>query len=295
MATTAALTENSRQGINLEILPCIGLGAWLSPETRPGCGHAYDETAVGLVVYVRNDPVNRTDPDGREWRWIWAADGFGTFQWYLPNETVTVTAYVGNDVSLVFPSLPPLFGDMNYETEADPNGASNDNIGGTCAGKSALPGSSDIDLGCLTTCIADASLNFGLGFVTGYTAVRIAIELDGIEFTPFQDGFGHSSGLVKSDPDLVGVASGTASGSAAYARASYAVLGGEARYERLSDLTTRTGFGDQLPSTRNNWTNALRQVNSLRRTVASLGTIMNILNTVDYGFELRDCYTKCKK
>jgi hypothetical protein len=65
MATTEALTENSRQGINFQIPPCIGLDARLSPNLRPGCGHAYDETPVGLVVYVRNDPVNLVDPDGR--------------------------------------------------------------------------------------------------------------------------------------------------------------------------------------------------------------------------------------
>jgi hypothetical protein len=65
MVTTAALTENSRQGINFEIPPCIGTEAWLSRNLRPGCGYAYDETPVGLVVYVRNDPVNYVDPDGR--------------------------------------------------------------------------------------------------------------------------------------------------------------------------------------------------------------------------------------
>jgi hypothetical protein len=58
MAATVALMENSRQGINLQIPTCIGLEAWLSRNPRPGCGHAYDETAAGLVVYVRNDPVN---------------------------------------------------------------------------------------------------------------------------------------------------------------------------------------------------------------------------------------------
>ena len=65
MATTEPLTENSRQGINFKIPPCNGPRAWLSPNPRPGCGHAYDETPVGLVVYVRNDPVNLVDPDGR--------------------------------------------------------------------------------------------------------------------------------------------------------------------------------------------------------------------------------------
>ncbi|MGD0307865.1 MAG: hypothetical protein ABSC02_01140 [Acidobacteriota bacterium] len=50
MATTEALTENSRQGINLKIPPCIGLEGELSRNLRPGCGHAYDETAAGIVV-----------------------------------------------------------------------------------------------------------------------------------------------------------------------------------------------------------------------------------------------------
>jgi hypothetical protein len=62
---TCGLSQNSRQGINPKIPPCIGLEAWLSRDLRPGCGHAYDETPVGLVVYVRNDPVNYIDPDGQ--------------------------------------------------------------------------------------------------------------------------------------------------------------------------------------------------------------------------------------
>jgi len=70
MATTAALTENSRQGINFEKQPCVGLEAWLSPNLLTGCGHAYDETRVGLVVYVRNDPVNYLDPNGET---IWTS------------------------------------------------------------------------------------------------------------------------------------------------------------------------------------------------------------------------------
>jgi len=88
MVTTGALTENSRQGINSQIPPCIGLGSRLSPNPRPGCGHAYDETPVGLVVYVRNDPVNFIDPDGR----LMAA--FFSIDW--PEEgqpTVTWTYY----------------------------------------------------------------------------------------------------------------------------------------------------------------------------------------------------------
>jgi hypothetical protein len=66
MATAQQLSENSRQGFDLENAACIGLASELNRNTRWGCGHAYDETVVGIAVYVRNDPVNLVDPDGRD-------------------------------------------------------------------------------------------------------------------------------------------------------------------------------------------------------------------------------------
>ncbi len=66
MPTTAELTENSRQGFAPENPDRIGFDAELSRNLRWGCDHAYDETVVGLAVYVRNDPVNGVDPNGRE-------------------------------------------------------------------------------------------------------------------------------------------------------------------------------------------------------------------------------------
>jgi hypothetical protein len=83
MLTTEALTENSRQGINFQIPPCTGLEPWLSPNLRPGCRHAYDETPVDLVVYVRNDPVNKIDPDGRFAISWWAENGG---DWWEPQQ-----------------------------------------------------------------------------------------------------------------------------------------------------------------------------------------------------------------
>ena len=96
MATTAALTENSRQGINPQIPPCVGLETRLSPNLRWGCGHAYDETPVGLVVYVRNDPVNLVDPDGNEWKWLVITAGLqgqdneSSGQWMWFDEDLTL-------------------------------------------------------------------------------------------------------------------------------------------------------------------------------------------------------------
>jgi hypothetical protein len=114
MATTAALIENSRQGINFQIAPCIVPGAPLSPNPRWGCGHRYDETPVGLVVYVRNDPVNKIDPDGKDWL---GPDGI----WYPNIDGGTVTVTAEPDETDTIPDLPPLFSEMNYDADVDPN------------------------------------------------------------------------------------------------------------------------------------------------------------------------------
>jgi hypothetical protein len=65
MTTAERLSKNSRQGFEVQKPACIGLESDLSRNVRWGCGHVYDETPVGIAVYVRNDPVNLVDPDGR--------------------------------------------------------------------------------------------------------------------------------------------------------------------------------------------------------------------------------------
>jgi hypothetical protein len=67
MTTAERLSEKSRQGFEVQKPSCIGLESDLSRNTHWGCGHVYDETPVDLVVYVRNDPVNNIDTDGRMW------------------------------------------------------------------------------------------------------------------------------------------------------------------------------------------------------------------------------------
>jgi hypothetical protein len=64
MSMAEQLSENSRQGFAAQNPLCIGLESDLSRNRRWGCGHVYDETPVGIAVYVRNDPVNLVDPDG---------------------------------------------------------------------------------------------------------------------------------------------------------------------------------------------------------------------------------------
>jgi len=127
MVTTGALTENSRQGINSKIPPCIGPGAWLTRDLRPGCGHAYDETPVGLVVYVRNDPVNKIDPDGKDWL---GPDGI----WYPNIDGGTVTVTAEPDEVEEIPALPGLFPDMSYDADVDPSATGNGRDNGGFSG-----------------------------------------------------------------------------------------------------------------------------------------------------------------
>jgi hypothetical protein len=93
MATAEQLSENSRQGFEVQKQTCIGLTSDLSGNLRWGCGHAYDETPVGIAVYVRNDPVNLIDPDGKQptfsvtvWGWGAAFLGLG---WYSNDDYIT--------------------------------------------------------------------------------------------------------------------------------------------------------------------------------------------------------------
>jgi len=82
MATAAALTENSRQGFEVQKPPGIGLAAELSRNPRRGCGHAYDETASDLAVYVRNDPINLVDRKGKWWECDEYMEGTCVY-WYM--------------------------------------------------------------------------------------------------------------------------------------------------------------------------------------------------------------------
>jgi hypothetical protein len=69
------LSENSRQGFATRNPLCSGHETDLSRNLCWESGHVYDETPVGIAVYVRNDPVNLIDPDGRtslsfEWGYL---------------------------------------------------------------------------------------------------------------------------------------------------------------------------------------------------------------------------------
>ena len=81
------LSEKSHQGFAAQNPPCIGLESDLSRNLCWGCRHVYDETPVDLAVYVRNDPVNLVDPDGRFVTTVVTVEADDPWFWYdrLPN------------------------------------------------------------------------------------------------------------------------------------------------------------------------------------------------------------------
>lgn len=87
MSMAEQLSEKSHQGFAAQNPPCIGLESDLSRNLCWGCRHVYDETPVDLAVYVRNDPVNLVDPDGRFVTTVVTVEADDPWFWYdrLPN------------------------------------------------------------------------------------------------------------------------------------------------------------------------------------------------------------------
>jgi hypothetical protein len=82
MVTADKLSENSRQGSEVQKHTCVGLESDLGQNLRWGCGHIYDETPVDIAVYVRNDPVNLVDPDGKDYEvavTVWGSSYVASF------------------------------------------------------------------------------------------------------------------------------------------------------------------------------------------------------------------------
>jgi hypothetical protein len=128
MATATELSENSRQGFEVQNAVCIGLEVWLSQNTPWGCGHVYDETPVGIAVYVRNDPVNLVDKDGQSWV-NWGDDWYSgpgvdpdPCEWggelFAPGFGCVGLA-VPIPLAIIIPPLPQCFAQLKYRNVND--------------------------------------------------------------------------------------------------------------------------------------------------------------------------------
>jgi hypothetical protein len=58
-------------------------------------------------------------------------------------------------------------------------------------------------------CLADVALNFGVGFVPGINALKLGIDLAGVNFHPFQSGVDGTS-VISAGPGGLSTLSGVA-------------------------------------------------------------------------------------
>ncbi len=139
-------------------------------------------------------------------------------------------------------------------------------------------------------CSADAALNFGLGFVPGYNAVKFVGDLAGVNFHPFEWYFSDRAG-VTADPTLFQAGAGLADAYRTFfADPAYAAAGGESALNRLSNLAMRSGFGRQSASTQANILRRLGDLETLEQAVSSAGTIANLLNAASFAYDVYNCW-----
>jgi RHS repeat-associated protein len=145
---------------------------------------------------------------------------------------------------------------------------------------------------CLLACGLDATLNFSLGFVPGYNALKLGLSIVHISINPFQAAGGFAP--VVEAPGPSGVAAGIASGFDAYQSASYSFAGGDRAVLRAADLLGRNSFDLKTAAQQEKLLQNFSRLNSLRKVASAAGTIANILNAIDYGITLKHCWDKCE-
>lgn len=145
---------------------------------------------------------------------------------------------------------------------------------------------------CLLACGLDATLNFGLGFVPGYNALKLGLSVLHISINPFQAAGGFAP--VVELPGPSGVAAGVSSGFYAYQATAYAAAGGDSAVLRAADLLGRNSFDLKTAAQQEKLLANFSRLNSLRQAASAAGTIANILNAIDYGLTLKRCWDKCE-
>jgi len=105
-------------------------------------------------------------------------------------------------------------------------------------------------------CAADVAINYALGFIPGYNAVKFVAAAAGVSFNPVQNVLAGNSAITVGGPSVLGGLN--ALGSAYYA------------------ISLKAAGGIAL--------------NDLGKIASSAGTISNLLNTVSAGYDLYQCY-----
>jgi hypothetical protein len=138
-------------------------------------------------------------------------------------------------------------------------------------------------------CTADASVNFGLGFIPGYNAVKAGASLIGLSFHPVEWATG-TSGVVTTGPTPPQAAAGVASAGQLWQLAKYEAAGGSGELNRLADLTGRASFGLKSAASQAAMAGKLAGLSKLAKAVSSFGTVANLLNVASAAYDVYQCW-----
>jgi len=138
-------------------------------------------------------------------------------------------------------------------------------------------------------CTADAALNFGLGFIPGYNALKLGATLLGVSLNPFQNVVDHSPAIT-TGPTPIWTLAGVASGYSLYGNASFDAAGGAAGLARLADLTSRVGFPLKSEAAQAELLGKLGNLSKLANAASTAGTVANLLNAAGTAYDIYNCW-----
>jgi hypothetical protein len=137
-------------------------------------------------------------------------------------------------------------------------------------------------------CSADVAINFGLGFIPGYNALKLGAAFGGVSFNPVEGYLGYKS-AVTLGPTPIGAAAGAASAYSLYRWSIFDAAGGASAFNRLTDLAGRASFASKSASQQAQLLGKIGNLSSLSRVASAAGTAANLLNVASAAADLYSC------
>lgn len=136
-------------------------------------------------------------------------------------------------------------------------------------------------------CTADALVSFGLStFVPGYAAAKTVLGAFDVSVNPVQAALGYKP-LISAGPTIPSAAAGASSGYWLYKQSVFAAAGGQARLDRLTDLTSRTFSGAANTA---KYGSELSSLQGLAKVANFAGRATGVLSAVSAGYDIYTCW-----
>jgi RHS repeat-associated protein len=261
-----------------------GLGRFMSADPGNAGADFTNPQSWNAYAYVLGNPLNSVDPTGMDTIIVVcvnpASGETGQPQCHTQGPTV---------VQAIDPILPPSQYDASNPGKGPTSGlpggpAVNPGGGGGSAAAAATTAKNIKRL----ACSADVAINFGLGFIPGYNAVKIAVALAGINFNPFEAALNNES-VLTAGLSPIQAAAGALSAYSFYRSSLFDAAGGASALNRLTDLAGRASFAEKSAAAQASLLGKISSLSNLGKVASSVGTVPNLLNVASAGFDLYNC------